>query len=303
MSARERMRYWYRRPVQRILDEVVRRRDVSHVRNAGAVLCNSDYTRRLVRFVYEREATVCYLGVDSTWYSPPPAGSVRQGALSVGALEAHKGFEFLIRSLGRIPAASRPALTMVGGAGHAGTPDRLRLLASRLGVDLTILTDVSDEQLASLYRSHAVFLFGAIREPFGMVLLEAMSYGLPVIAVRGGGVAEAIVHGESGLLTERDETAFAAAVGQLFDDPKRLASYSTAARAHAQSWTWERAGAALEAALMPAVRPGSFGASNLSDEPAHAVPYGDWSAEGQPSAAPLTGASGRLVSFNSRPEE
>ncbi len=249
MPRREQVRYYYRRPAQRLLDEVIRRRDVDHVRRATGVFCNSEYTRQLVRHVYGRDSSVVYLGVDACRLAPPPEEAARAGVLSVGALEVHKGYEFLVRALAAMPADVRPELTIVGGAGHPGTPRRLRSLARRLGVRLDIRADVSDEELARLYRTRALFLFGAIQEPFGMVLLEAMAYGLPVVAVAEGGVPECLAHEATGLLTPRDPRLFAAAVERLLGDTDLWRSCRAGARETALRWSWERSGEALEAGL------------------------------------------------------
>src|SRR5262249_51552132 len=154
---------------------------------AGLVLTNPRHTAANVQAIYGREAEVCYLGVDTERFFPAETPVQPTRVMSVGMLEAHKGFDFVIRALGHIPGARRPALTVVGRGGHPRMPRVLRALAERSRVELVTSTNPSDDELADLHRSHALFVFAAHNEPFGLVILEALASGLPVVAVDEGG--------------------------------------------------------------------------------------------------------------------
>ena len=89
--------------------------------------------------------------------------------------------------------------------------------------------------LHRLYRSADLFVWPAIKEAFGMALLEAHASGLPVVAGRSGGVATIVRHGKTGLLVEQgDAEAFAAAVRSLLGDRGRRARMGVAAAARAE---------------------------------------------------------------------
>src|SRR6185437_13188857 len=98
-----------------------RRGAVRHARAATMLVANSRFTARWIRAVYGRQAEVCYLGVDADQFAL--AQRPRCGVISVGALEAHKGFDFVIRALGRIEQGRRPPLTIVGSPGNRHMPD------------------------------------------------------------------------------------------------------------------------------------------------------------------------------------
>jgi glycosyltransferase involved in cell wall biosynthesis len=77
------------------------------------------------------------------------------------------------------------------------------------------------ETLGKLYRAADVFAWPAIKEAWGMVLLEAQAAGLPVVAGRSGGVASVVADGETGALApEGDDAAFAEALGALLGNPE-----------------------------------------------------------------------------------
>jgi len=247
LSRYERLRLLWRWPTRSLIDSAIRRRDQRNVRRANLVLTNSEYTRRRIEAVYSRDATVCYLGVDSERFQPPAKRPATQSVVSVGALEAHKGFDFVIRALGAIPAERRPDLTIVGASGHSRMPAYLQQLADQSQVRLQIRQAVSDADLQAIYRRSALFVFGAHQEPFGLVLLEAMASGLPVVAVREGGVPEIVQHGQTGLLVSRDEVAFGAAVDTVLQDADRLRRLGANARQDVEKrWSWDNASDRLE---------------------------------------------------------
>ncbi len=76
--------------------------------------------------------------------------------------------------------------------------------------------------------------------PFGLVALESMACGTPVVAVSEGGVRETVVPGETGLLVERDPDGFASALIALLGNPARRDEMGRKGVAHVSSaWTWE----------------------------------------------------------------
>ena len=251
------MRLVWRWPTRALLDGRIRRLDRRHVRAAQQVLTNSEYTRERIRAWYGRAAAVCYLGVDTRRFQPGPLKPSSREVISVGALEAHKGFDFVIRALGKLPAGRRPTLTIVGSTGHPRMRSYLAALADDAGVRLIVRRSLSDDELIAAYQSQALFVFGARHEPFGLVLLEAMASGLPVVAVDEGGVAEIVRDGVTGYLVRRDEAAFAWRVDELLSNDRRRQAMGHAARDLAQeNWTWDAAAARIESYLIQVARPG-----------------------------------------------
>jgi glycosyltransferase involved in cell wall biosynthesis len=158
--------------------------------------------------------------------------------LSVGALEAHKGFDFLVHSLSFIPAERRPPLVIAANDGNVELERRLRDLAAKLGVDLRIRMRPQPERLAELYADSLVFLYAPLGEPLGLAPLEAMSFGTPVLAVGDAGVCESV--GDAGILVERNPKVMAANLGRLLASRYLRTSLGDRGREHvAASWTWD----------------------------------------------------------------
>ncbi len=107
------------------------------------------------------------------------------------------------------------------------------------------------------YNRARLCVYAPYLEPFGLVPLEAMACGTPVVAVKEGGIRESVVHGETGILTERDEAAFADAVTTLlFDGTKSTQMGHRGIEAIHDFWTLEHAGERLLGHLQRVVSTG-----------------------------------------------
>lgn len=168
----------------------------------------SAYSARELRAPPER-TRIIYGGADPVRYAPD-ADQARQGALFVGRLTPHKGVDRLLQAL---PAGAE--LRVVGSTGHDPLPPErgyrhlLRHLAN--GKDVRFLGAANDTELPGLFRSASVLVLPSVErtcygrairvsELLGLVALEAMASGTPVIASRVGGLSEIVEDGVSGFL-------------------------------------------------------------------------------------------------------
>jgi D-inositol-3-phosphate glycosyltransferase len=179
-------------------------------------------------------------GVDVELFRPRAAAPARARLgldaehvlLFVGRLTPIKGFETLLRALAVLRsdglAAARLTLLVVGGAkDDGGGSEQLRQLAHGLGVGAWVDFRGPQPQdiLPDYYAAADLCLMPSRYESFGMVALEAMASGVPVIASRAGGLAVTVQDGLTGrLVPEGDVAALARAVsGLLADEPGRRA--------------------------------------------------------------------------------
>jgi glycosyltransferase involved in cell wall biosynthesis len=228
---------------------VLKPMDARSVRAARMILANSVYSHESILRAYGRSARVVYLGVDAAHFRPLDVPRERI-VLSVGAMHPAKGFDFVIASLARIPETRRPALVIVSDRGYGVYRGLLEAQARSAGVRLRIEERASEDELVRWYNRAAVLAYAPYLEPFGLVALEAMACGTPVVAVAEGGTRESVRAGETGLLTPREAGAFAEALDRVLSDVALGSGLAAAARADvAQRWTWGESARQLEEAL------------------------------------------------------
>jgi glycosyltransferase involved in cell wall biosynthesis len=162
---------------------------------------------------------VCYLGSDTELFRPLNFLAKRV-VLSVGSLTPLKNFDFIIQALAEIPESSRPPLWIA--SNFQNLPERayLETLAARLSVQVKFLGNISDDDLVRLYNTAAVAVYTPLREPFGLVPLEAMACETPVVTIREGGMQETILEGETGFMVGKSATELAEKIIYLLDNPQ-----------------------------------------------------------------------------------
>jgi glycosyltransferase involved in cell wall biosynthesis len=227
-----------------------RHQDRRNIHAAATVMTHSHFTAARLREVYGVQAQVVHLGVDAVRFHPDGLPRRRE-VLSVGALDPVKGHEFVIDALATL-AAPRPSLTVIGDRGLHGPV--LEARARARGVQLEILRAVPFELVLERYQRAAVVACAAHAEPFGLSPLEAMATETPVVAVAEGGYRETVEDGVTGLLTDRDTRAFAAALVSVIDDADLAATLAAAGRTAALTrWSWQRTAEGFERLLLDRV--------------------------------------------------
>lgn len=235
--------------------------DRENASHAKYILANSYFSRETILRAYGLNSYVSYMGIDANLFRPRSAQK-ENFVLSVGGCQPHKGYDFTIRSLSLIDEQKRPKMVIVSNSTTKAWEAHLVQMAARLAVDLEVKKSVPDSELVRLYNQAKLFVYAALLEPFGLAPLEAMACGTPVVAVREGGVRESVVHKETGILTERDEPTFAAAVTELLqNDHLRKQMGDRGAEVVRNLWTLEQAGERLAWHLKRAVGAGQCPAS------------------------------------------
>jgi glycosyltransferase involved in cell wall biosynthesis/phosphoheptose isomerase len=209
------------------------------VRRADEIVATcTDEVFELVRIgALRHKLTVVPCGVDLTLFGPDGprerTHDARRRLLCVGRLVERKGIGNVIEALAELPDTE----LVVAGGPAAGSLDtdpevrRLREVAERCAVadrvDLRGRVERSD--LPALLRSADAVVCAPWYEPFGIVPLEAMACGVPVVASAVGGMIDTVVDGVTGVhVPPRDPERLAAALRGLLDDPQRRATYGQA---------------------------------------------------------------------------
>jgi phosphatidylinositol alpha-mannosyltransferase len=158
--------------------------------------------------------------------------------LFVGRLDERKGFRAAVDAFGRL-ASDRPDLRLVA-AGEGPERAAAERLPSDVRERITFLGAVPNEDLPPIHAACDVFVApNAGGESFGIVLVEAMAAGLPVVASDIPGFTEVVRDGVDGsLVPPRDPAALAEAVARVLDDPALADRLAMAARERARTFSW-----------------------------------------------------------------
>jgi glycosyltransferase involved in cell wall biosynthesis len=225
--------------------------DRMSTRSAKLVLVNSKFIQDRVEQIYGINPVVSYQGVDTDLFYPTVYNSSKRYILSVGAIQPHKGFDFLIESISYLDKRIRPALHLVGNMKNSQDQESLQVLAKAKEVDLRIEMGVDQDTLIRKYNDALFVVYAPYNEPFGLVPLEAMACGKAVVGVREGGVKETVVDGKTGILVERDPRKFGSAIQSLLENPSLVALYGKKGRKYVlANWSWENAVTNLEKHLL-----------------------------------------------------
>jgi colanic acid/amylovoran biosynthesis glycosyltransferase len=161
--------------------------------------------------------------------------------LAVARLVEKKGLEDLVEACGLLAARGTASRLEIVGDGPLRA--RLERASARVGADVTFHGPLPQERVLPLYRGAAVVCLPCVvvstgdRDGLPTSLLEAMALGAPVVSTRVGGIAELVVHGETGLLVpERDPEALADVLERLLADHGLAAALAARGRTHVEAY-------------------------------------------------------------------
>jgi D-inositol-3-phosphate glycosyltransferase len=159
--------------------------------------------------------------------------------LYVGRFDPRKGIETLVKACTQIQQPFQ--LYVIGGSRQGGADSReqgrIRELVKTLGLEssVTFTGRISQPQLPPYYAAANVCAVPSHYEPFGLVAIEAMAAGTPVIASRVGGLCHTVMHNKTGrLVPPRDPDALATELNSVCTDPITWSAYGTAGRTWVQ---------------------------------------------------------------------
>ncbi|MBL8027881.1 MAG: glycosyltransferase family 4 protein [Fibrobacteres bacterium] len=170
------------------------------LKHIDVVLANSNYSAGIIKKAFNITPVVCHAGAKESQQVPAKVEKKPYGLL-VSRMVFHKNIEMVLMALAEI---------------KNDLPDGFKLIIAGKGPDLVALTKkseelclaeyvefkgfVTDEHLESLYAHADFFIYIPLHEPFGLTLIEAMKYGVPVIASSDGGAAEIVENNKDGFL-------------------------------------------------------------------------------------------------------
>jgi len=190
-------------------------------------------------------------GVDTTLFNPSCRDETRRHELApngetilvcVCRLAPEKGFEFLAQVAVKLVEEAVPfKLLIVGGNHNASVEEEVQKLFDDVKDHVIFTGFLTGDTLARAYAVGDIFVHCSITETFGLVVLEAMASGVPVIARDQGGPSEIVRHQETGFLVPvHDRDAFVGRVRLLSQDAGLRSAMAVASRRVAEDTTWEK---------------------------------------------------------------
>jgi len=210
-TAIEWQKYFFIKIYGYIVNHFLRIWDFTSSQRADYFIVNSEETKKRIEKFYRRDSTVIYPPVEINSI-PPKAGRNSKLSknnnyfLTVSRLARAKHIDVLIKAAN----SSKFKLKIVGSGRDY---ERLKEIA---GPTVEFLGNLTDEELKKTYTNAKAFLFASRDEEFGIAVVEAMGYGLPVIAYRSGGIPEYVINGKNGFLFDQlDKSSLIKKVNEL----------------------------------------------------------------------------------------
>ena len=219
-------------------DRVLRRfLDREAMKRNQRIIAYSKFAASIFQASYDRAVTdMLYYGIGPDLFDLP--GKTGDYALYLGRIDPGKGLDRLVAWWQSIDYD----LVVVGGGGD---PDYVRSLKQCNNPRITFLGPIYGEELAKTYQNCRFFVFLPYAEALGIVALEAMAAGKPVIAANAGGPAETVKHGTTGFLVNSEEE-FCQAASRLITSNETCQDMGTAGRQHVQQFTWDNVARRIE---------------------------------------------------------
>lgn len=199
------------------------------------ILANSKYTAKYLSGIYGvKDVDVVYPGInrEDFFYQPPDENII----LNVNQLWPHKRVNLIIQAMQYVENGQ---LYIVG---QGPEKKNLEKYAKELGVSERVffLGNVTNEELAILYGRALCVAFVPVREPFGIVALEAMAAGKPLVAVNEGGYTEAVTNGKEGFLVNAVPYEIAEKINYLLLHKDAAVQMGQAGLKSVGSFTWQQ---------------------------------------------------------------
>lgn len=210
---------------------------LEHLRAADLLLVNSAHTRERAGLLHTGldRARVCWLATESDEPAPPLLEDHPPTVTILSRIEAsddYKGHRELIEAWPRVrKLVSDAQLAIIGdGSGRAALEALARRHAPDAGIQF--LGFVPEREIPTLFRRSTVFAMPSRGEGFGLAYIEAMRFGIPVVASVHDAAPEINLHGVTGLNVDLAQpNALSAALSQLLAEPQLARSYGAAGRA------------------------------------------------------------------------
>lgn len=217
---------WFNKLYETFNRMIRKKLDCENARSAYSTLAISLFGREYMIQAFDLYPKISYLGVDQTVFRPLKIKRKNQ-VLFVAEKEYIYGYDLAKKAIKLIPEDKRPSFKIV-----FGTKKDIR---------------ISDDELRGTYNESLVTLSLSRFDTFGLVPLESMACGTPVIALNVAGYRETVLNGKTGFLVEFNPNEIAEKIMRFIDDPLLSAEMGREGRKWVMNnWTWKKSVATLD---------------------------------------------------------
>lgn len=204
--------------------------DINNSRSATSIFSISNFCKAYCAQVYDRYPTVVYLGVDEVKFKPLDLKKKNQ-VLFIASKDYIFGYDLIDKALKKIPNSKRPTLKIINGVNKKER--------------------ISDSEIIQLYNESLVTVSLSRLDTFGLVPIESMSCGTPVIVTDMPGYREIVEDTNAGFLIDFDSTDLAEKITYLIDNPELVIKMGeNGRRSVLKKWTWTKRNKYLEEKLI-----------------------------------------------------
>lgn len=194
--------------------------DAVNLRSADLILANSIFTEKNIFSAYHLESTVFYMGVDSKLFMPKIIDK-DVDVLFVGSSNTINGYNLFMQAIKLLKIRHARIKYLSGSSGNKSW--------------------ASDEEIVEIYNRSRVIVSLGRNEPFGLIPLEAMACGIPIVALNEGGYKETVLNNRTGFLVEPNQINIASAIDLLLSKPKLAEKFGRKGLSEINKrWSWEK---------------------------------------------------------------
>ncbi|MEJ7562733.1 MAG: glycosyltransferase family 4 protein [Ilumatobacteraceae bacterium] len=184
-------------------------------------------------------------GIDAAWWAQAQHPSVQHAqraplVFTWGRVQYEKGFQVLVRAMGLLRHSHDDLRCIIGGTGSYLAELQSRIDLDRVADRVELAGFLTDEELLDTLHRASCVVIPSLYEPFGIVALEALAGGAPLVVAETGGLAELVRSTEAGLMFEPgDAEQLASCIARILDEPElaqRLGDHASAMLTERYSW-------------------------------------------------------------------